>query len=415
MSVLNDYAGNDGKYTALVKMIRLYLPLQELQGYNIIDTPGMNDPVISRTQRTREEMANSDVVFFLSRASNFLDASDVDLITSQLPEAGVKRLVIMAGQYDSAINQDGYDRDSLAITEANIQKRQLEHSKKILAQMIEKKRKIGQDKIADLLANIDEPIFSSTYAYGYANWSQDKWNDGMKHSYSELVDIAEDQWDGYQFSQADWLRIGGFDKLENAYNQARSDKIAIIEQQKSGLLPEAVNNLEQWQQKFKTQVEQRIYQLENNDIQKINATQQKYEKQIQTISHNLEDIIQTILNNIHNTQNTIVNDLANNMENKQHIQTYTGTTTTTRSRTAESDVGRFFRKVSFGLIDLRETEYYDISINYEYAKVSDAVDKLVSYTHWATKTLSRTFDKLVNPQLLKLALKQALLKEMGLN
>lgn len=412
MAVLNDYAGNDGKYTALVKMIRLYLPLPELQGYNIIDTPGMNDPAISRTQRTKEEMANSDVVFFLSRASNFLDSSDVDLITSQLPEAGVKRLVLVAGQYDSAIEQDGYDRNSLADTEINLQKRIVERSKKEVGNIIEHKRKVGQDKIAELLTSIAEPILSSTYAHGYANWDKNNWGKGMTHSYKQLVDMANDQWNGYQFSKADWERIAGFDKLQSAYEQARKDKIVIIEQQKLGLLPEAIDNLGQWQQKFKTQVEQRIYQLENNDIQKINAMQDKYEKQIQTISHNLEDIIQTILNNIHNTQNIIVNDLANNMENKQHIQTYTATTTTTRSRTVESSTGRFLRKVSFGLIDLRETEYYDISINYEYAKVSDAVDKLVSYTHWATKTLSRTFDKLVNPQLLKLALKQALLREI---
>ena len=103
MSVLNDYAGNDGKYTGLVKMIRLYLPLPELEGYNIIDTPGMNDPVVSRTQRTKEEMANSDVVFFLSRASNFLDTSDINLLSNQLPEAGVKRLVLVAGQYDLSL------------------------------------------------------------------------------------------------------------------------------------------------------------------------------------------------------------------------------------------------------------------------------------------------------------------------
>ena len=147
MNILNDYAGNDGKYTGLVKMIRLYLPMPELKGYNVIDTPGMNDPVVSRTQRTKEEMANSDVVFFLSRASNFLDASDIDLLGQQLPEAGIKRLILVAGQYDSAIEQDGYNRDSLESTEKNLTKRIGERAKTDLGKLAEMKEKAGQNQV----------------------------------------------------------------------------------------------------------------------------------------------------------------------------------------------------------------------------------------------------------------------------
>lgn len=409
MAVLNDYAGNDGKYTALVKMIRLYLPLPELQGYNIIDTPGMNDPVISRTQRTKEEMANSDVVFFLSRASNFLDSSDVNLITSQLPEAGVKRLVIMAGQYDSAINQDGYDRDSLAITEANIQKRQLEHSNKILAQMIEKKRKIGQDKIADLLDGIDEPIFSSTYAYGYANWSQDRWNEGMKHSYSELVDIADEQWNGYQFSKADWERIAGFDKLQSAYEQARKDKIVIIEQQKLGLLPEAITNLKTWQNQFKEQIEQRIVSLQDSDISQLNQKQAMYEAKIQAVVDSLGSVLEKTINDVEKTKQNTTENLANRLEDASDLQTYTGTEQVEKRRTIESDGKKFFRTISFGLYDGREYETYYKTVEYEYASVSDAVDNLTSYTHRAKSDIERAFDRLVNPKTIKIDLKKALM------
>ena len=92
MGRLNQYAGNDGTYTALVKMIRLYLPIEELKGFDVIDTPGMNDPVLSRTQKTKEEMARCDVVFFLSRSGQFLDQSDIHLLANQLPQSGVKRI-----------------------------------------------------------------------------------------------------------------------------------------------------------------------------------------------------------------------------------------------------------------------------------------------------------------------------------
>lgn len=413
MAVLNDYAGNDGKYTALVKMIRLYLPLSELQGYNIIDTPGMNDPVISRTQRTKEEMANSDVVFFLSRASNFLDSSDVDLITSQLPEAGVKRLVLVAGQYDSAIEQDGYDRNSLADTEINLQKRIVERSKKEVGNIIEHKRKVGQDKIAELLTTIAEPILSSTYAHGYANWDKNNWGKGMTHSYKQLVDMANTQWNGYQFSKADWERIAGFDKLQSAYEQARKDKIVIIEQQKLGLLPETVDNLEQWQQKLITQIEQRIVSLKDSDISQLNAKQASYKTKIQSVTQGLNKVLEKNIANIEKIKQDEIQILSERKEQKNDLQIYTGTRTIEKTRTIESGLKKFGRWVTFGLYDGREYETYYKTIEYEYASVSDAVDNLTSYTRFAKNNIEKVFDRLVNPNSIKIELKQSLMNTLN--
>lgn len=61
MNQLNDYVGENGRLTALVKATAIALPLAELQGYDVVDTPGMNDPVPSRTQKTREYMAECAV------------------------------------------------------------------------------------------------------------------------------------------------------------------------------------------------------------------------------------------------------------------------------------------------------------------------------------------------------------------
>ena len=60
--------------------------IEELKGFDVIDTPGMNDPVLSRTQKTKEEMARCDVVFFLSRSGQFLDQSDIHLLANRYPK-----------------------------------------------------------------------------------------------------------------------------------------------------------------------------------------------------------------------------------------------------------------------------------------------------------------------------------------
>jgi len=62
---LNDYVGENGTYTPIVKAVTLYLNNPDFEGLSIVDTHGLNDPIASRTVRTKEFMEVCDVVFFL--------------------------------------------------------------------------------------------------------------------------------------------------------------------------------------------------------------------------------------------------------------------------------------------------------------------------------------------------------------
>lgn len=404
MNILNDYAGNDGKYTGLVKMIRLYLPMPELKGYNVIDTPGMNDPVVSRTQRTKEEMANSDVVFFLSRASNFLDASDIDLLGQQLPEAGIKRLILVAGQYDSAIEQDGYNRDSLESTEKNLTKRIGERAKTDLGKLAEMKEKAGQNQIASLLRSMTNPVFSSTYAYGFANWDKSKWNSGMQHLYQQLTEMAEDEWNGYQFTQNDWQRIAGFDPLIKAYEQAKADKAKIIEEQKQGLLPEAKNNLNNWLDEFKKQVHERILTLETGDMAQLEKRQKQYQARITNVANQLEDVIEQAIQNATQRQNEITRELKQGIQQNSQLKTRTGTETHEESYTVSTS--KWYNPFSWGS---SETRYRTVSVNYEYLSPADAIDQVTNFAYNCVSDIEYHFSQLVNPNDIKNKMRKALL------
>lgn len=410
MSVLNDYAGNDGKYTGLVKMIRLYLPLPELEGYNIIDTPGMNDPVISRTQRTKEEMANSDVVFFLSRASNFLDRSDIDLLSNQLPEAGVKRLVLVAGQYDSAIEQDGFDRRNLADTETNLHKRIIGRANKDLTQLADIKEKAGQVKVADILRTITEPVFSSTYAYGFANWDKNKWSASMQHSYTQLVEMAEDEWNGYEFTNEDWQRIAGFTPLKTAYENAKADKAIIIEEQKQSLLPEAEHNFANWLNEFQEQVRQRTLTLEQGDIASLEKQQKQYKTQISNISNKLEEVINTAISNAKSRQQVITRDLKKGIQQSAELKTRTGTETHEESYTVSTS--KWYNPFSWGS---SETRYRTVSVDYEYLSVADAIDQVTNFAYNCQSDIEYHFSQLVNPNIIKAELRKSLLDALDTN
>ncbi len=102
---LNQYVGADGKYTALVKYTEVQMQNKMLEGVEIIDTPGLNDPILSRSRVTRDFLVECDAVFLLGYCGQFLAADDMKLIMSSLPNEGISKAVLIGSKMDSAILQ----------------------------------------------------------------------------------------------------------------------------------------------------------------------------------------------------------------------------------------------------------------------------------------------------------------------
>jgi len=102
---LEEYVGAHGKYTPIVCSTAIYINDPRLDGYEIIDTPGTNDPVISRGQRTKQHLKNTDVVLAMSNASNFFNQSDLELLSQNLPQCGVKDFLLLASQFDLTVSE----------------------------------------------------------------------------------------------------------------------------------------------------------------------------------------------------------------------------------------------------------------------------------------------------------------------
>ena len=113
MANINDYVGENGKYTPLVKSVSIYTDREELEDISIVDTPGLYDPILSRVDKTKQFMELCDVVFFLSKSTSFLDKNDIDLVASQLPKKGVKKVVLVCSRFDDGIRDTLWSKDSL--------------------------------------------------------------------------------------------------------------------------------------------------------------------------------------------------------------------------------------------------------------------------------------------------------------
>lgn len=101
--ILKKHIGSNGLYTAVVRHVELSINCEVLRDLEIVDTPGLNDPVVSRSQETLKSLAQCDSVFLLSRASMFLPETDLQLLKGKtLYQEGINHKVVVASQMDSA-------------------------------------------------------------------------------------------------------------------------------------------------------------------------------------------------------------------------------------------------------------------------------------------------------------------------
>ena len=407
---LNDYTGNNGRYTSLVKMTRLYLPMEELKGFDIVDTPGMNDPVISRTEKTKEEMARCDVAFFLSRCSQFLDQSDMDLLARQLPSKGVKHMVLVAAQFDSAIWDDGYQRSSLEATESNVKTRLTKRAVIEMNKLADQRQQDGRIKDAQLLRSLTKPIFASTFAHSLATEPSAKWNSGLKHAFDQLSEMAGSEWSGYKFSQQDWLRIGNFEELNNAYQRARDDKRALLKAQKEGLLPEAQQQLQDALQHLKEAVNNRIQFMQQGDIAKLVKQQQAFEKRIKSLSNRLGSVVVAQLETVKVTHRDVLQQLRKSMQSSAQIQSRTGSYTEERSYTVDTSV--WYNPFSWGDTETRTRTRVK---TYEYLMATDAIEQINDYAQECVHAIELRFNNLLNTAQLRANLRRELIDELTSN
>lgn len=401
---IDDYVGAEGRFTPLVESSELVLPLPGLEGIEIVDTPGMNDPVVSRTDKTRSYMAQCDVVFFLSSAARLLDENDQQLLATQLPAKGVKRLLLVAAQFDAAIIDDGYDRPSLAACEAHLRQRLDRHARSNIERLAAQRERQGFPEVATLLRGIQAPLFASTYAQALATLPATQWSNGQRHVATQFAELAEDCWNGLQPSTDDWLRIGGFAALEAALTQARTDKEAILaakraseERELAQLRAHLLNNL-------RDQAGERIEFLRSHEMADLEGHAKKAGKRLEAIAGTLSGYVHNQINAARAQARRIAADLQQGASRARTLEERTGFETRRRSVQVSDSV--WYKPWTWGS---SHTEYYTETTSYRYLAVSDATEQLRHYFEDSRRQLLALFDELIAPGTLSAGLRRELL------
>ena len=97
---LVEYVGADGKFVSITKSVKIFFPKDYLKGVEIVDTPGMNDPIVSREERTKEFLKRADVVLAMLYAGRPFDATDHAILFENVRKCGIGKVLIGVNKYD---------------------------------------------------------------------------------------------------------------------------------------------------------------------------------------------------------------------------------------------------------------------------------------------------------------------------
>lgn len=97
---LIEYVGADGQFVSITKSVKIYYPKEYLKGVEIVDTPGFNDPIVSREERTKDFLRRADAVLLMLYAGRPFDATDREIVFKHLSQCGIGKVVIGINKYD---------------------------------------------------------------------------------------------------------------------------------------------------------------------------------------------------------------------------------------------------------------------------------------------------------------------------
>lgn len=401
---LNEYTGSDGRLTALVAETELSLPVDLLKGVEIVDTPGMNDPVLSRTEKTREYMASCDVVFFLSRASQFLDASDQHLIASQLPQNGIKRLIVVAAQFDMAILDDGFNRKNFEACTSRLKERLARHADKIFTDLAAQNEQRGKPKIAELLSNLDAPIFTSTHGWQIANTAPTAWHAGVKHTHKELSELAQDSWNT-ELSDQDWQELANWQPLTAGLEKARLEKDEILATQRASVEKEIQEQTADLLRQLQDQAESRKHALQSNDLKSLAEQEKTQQVQVDKISQVLSDYLLSTIHQTSKREHQLLEEMNVSAQRASNLQERTGYKK--ESNSYEVKDSTWYKPWTWFSTS---TESYSTTSSYSYIAVSDALENLRFYVQNTRTQMLAAFDDLIAPNTISAGLRRELLR-----
>ena len=144
-----DYVGAEGKFVSITKAVKILYPNDYLKGVEIVDTPGFNDPIVSRELRTKEFLKKADVVVMMLYAGRPFDRTDRTILFENVKQCGIGKVIIGVNKYDIPYEK-GESPDAI--------------KQYVVEQIQEECRQCHDETMLDILKNAEPILLSAEMA-----------------------------------------------------------------------------------------------------------------------------------------------------------------------------------------------------------------------------------------------------------
>ncbi len=312
---LYQFVGKEGKFMPYTKAVQISLNNPNLKDLEIIDTPGVNDPIVSREARTKALLKECDVVFVIIPSGNFLTDSDMDLFDRVSNKEGIQRVYFVASQADSAVcapSEVENSRHHLPTALENAQKI-LSSSLNETMSLLKKKYHHQQEIFESAIKN--GIILTSGVCYNLykdfenqASWEREK--EEYQLAWENLTNDYPDAFDSDDKSKESLLLLSNMGAIRERLEEAAKEKENIISQRLQKYLEAQANNLHNLIMQLSQDLEKEKNRIKDADLNKISEQLKEYEKLSDKIEINFKEEYDTfVLNFIKDIKNRLNNAL----------------------------------------------------------------------------------------------------------
>ncbi|MGL2371826.1 dynamin family protein [Helicobacter pylori] len=286
---LLQFVGANGKYMPYTKAVRISLNNQNLKDLEVIDTPGVNDPIASREERTKALLKDCHVVFIISPSNQFLTESDMDLFDRVSNKEGLQEIYFVASQTDSAVCAPSEVQNShqhLPTALENAQKSlssSLNKTMEALIQNYPNQQKIFEKAIKNGVILTSGVCFSMHKDFkNQASWESKK--EEYYNAWRNLTNAYPDAFNSVDKSEESLLLLSNMGAIKERLEKAAQRKEEIISQRLQDYAQSQANNLHNLITQLLQDLEDEKKRVKNADMGAIKKQIEVYEK----LSGNIE-------------------------------------------------------------------------------------------------------------------------------
>ncbi|MGL2581333.1 dynamin family protein [Helicobacter pylori] len=286
---LLQFVGANGKFMPYTKAVEISLNNPNLKDLEVIDTPGVNDPIASREERTKALLKDCHVVFIISPSNQFLTDSDMDLFDRVSNKEGLQEIYFVASQTDSVVcslSEVQNSRHHLPTALENAQKSlssSLNKNMEALIQTNPNQQKIFEKAIKNGVILTSGACFSMYKDFK----NQDSWESKKEEYYNawrNLTNAYPDAFNSVDKSKESLLLLSNMGAIKERLEKAAQRKEEIISQRLQDYAQSQANNLHNLIVQLLQDLEDEKKRVKNADMGAIKKQIEAYEK----LSGNIE-------------------------------------------------------------------------------------------------------------------------------